>query len=152
VTPSLFDLPVRLGDAVLLAPLVMDQRVFTDDVRKRIASRAGALRFDALKPYYGSLERDPVHPDACYICVDGVDGAPLLLRFAPASTPSSGLFPKSILIGRTFIGPREVVINAIPFGPSDEERIRVFASEVNRVYRGGGDEATWLAIRAGKRG
>ena len=118
VTPSLFDLPLRLGDAALLAPILFEQLgsrpvPVTSEQRVRIASRAGALRFSALRPHYGSLERDPVHPSACYLCVDAIEGEPLLLRVAPAKTPSSGLFPRSILIGRTFIGREEVVFNVV---------------------------------------
>ena len=66
--------------------------------------------------------------------VDGVDDRPLMLRVAPSTTPSSGLFPRAILIGRTHLGPREVVINAVPFGPKDYDRIQVFAEKVNRAF------------------
>lgn len=140
MTPSLFDLPLRLGDAALLAPLLFEQLgsrpvPVTSEQRVRIASRAGGLQFSALKPHYGSLERDPVHPSACYLCVDAIEGEPLLLRVAPAKTPSSGLFPRSILIGRTFIGREEVVFNVVPFGPGDRDQIETFSAQVNPVFR-----------------
>ena len=140
MTPSLFDLPLRLGDAALLAPILFEQLgsrpvPVTSEQRVRIASRAGALRFSALKPHYGSLERDPVHPSACYLCVDAIEGEPLLLRVAPAKTPSSGLFPRSILIGRTFIGREEAVFNVVPFGPGDGEQIEAFSARVNPAFR-----------------
>jgi hypothetical protein len=140
VTPSLFDLPLRLGDAAALADILLDilgaqGRAITDDQRNRAVSRASALNFNQMRPLIGSLERDPVHPGACYVCVDGVDDQPLLLRAAPATTPSSGLFPKAILIGRTHIGSREVVLNAIPFGPDDHDRIAVFSEDVNKAFQ-----------------
>ena len=140
MTPSLFDLPLRLGDAAALAAILLDVtgahgKQITDDQRNRAASRASALNFEHLRPLFPSLERDPVHPAACYVCVDGVDDQPLLLRAAPATTPSSGLFPKAILIGRTHIGSREVVLNAIPFGPGDRERIAAFSEEVNKAFQ-----------------
>ena len=139
MTPSLFDLPLRVGDAAALAGVILEQlrkpgAPLNDDVRGRIAGRANGLKFQAMRPLMASLERDPVHPSAYYVCVDGVDDQPLLLRMAPASTPSSGLFPKAILIGRTYIGPSEAVLNAVPFGPGDNDRIRAFSEKVNPAF------------------
>jgi hypothetical protein len=105
-------------------------RPLTDDLRNRLAVRAAALKMETIRPYFGSLERDPIHPEAFFLAVDGINDQPLLMRFAPGSTPSSGLFPKAILIGRLRVGPQETVINAVPFGPGDGERIRTFAWQV----------------------
>jgi len=88
-----------------------------------------------MRPCFASIERDPVHPVACYLCVDGVDDQPLLLRVAPSASPSSGLFPKAILIGRTHLKKFEVVLNAVPFGPADCDRIAVFSEKVNPVFQ-----------------
>jgi hypothetical protein len=139
VTPTLFDLPLRLGDTVALAQILLDvlgahPKPVDDRMRERVAARAGSIAFQCLRPYVPSIERDPIHPSAYYICVDGVDQQPFLLRVAPSSTPSSGLFPKAILIGRTHLGPREVVINAVPFGRGDRDRIKVFAEQVNKAF------------------
>lgn len=139
MTPTLFDLPLRLGDAVALAEVLLNvlgsqPKPVNDEQRGRVASRASSLTFHSLRPYFASIERDPVHPAACYICVDGVDNQPLLLRIAPSTTSSSGLFPNAILIGRTHLGPREVVINAVPFGPNDRDRIQVFSEQINRAF------------------
>src|SRR5207253_1337652 len=95
VTPTLFDLPLRLGDAAALARILFQQLStipvpVTAEQRARIAAQAGGLEFGAMRVWFGSLERDPIHASAWYICVDGVDGQPLLLRIALASTPSSG--------------------------------------------------------------
>jgi hypothetical protein len=140
VTPALFDLPLGLGDAARLAAVLLEvcgsqPKPVTDDQRNRAAARLAGATFSGMRPYIASLERDPVHPAACYVCVDGVDDQPLLLRVAPATTPSSGLFPKAILIGRTHMGNGEVVLNAIPFGPTDHERIAAFAEHVNKAYQ-----------------
>ncbi len=138
MTPSLFDLPLRLGDAVTVAGLLLDLPVvgkaITEEQRSRMAARAKGLAFSALKPYWPTLERDPIHPAAYYLKVDGVDLQPLLLRVAPATTPSSGLFPKAILIGRTYVTPpvgsraetTEMVLNAIPYADAEAtfEKIR----------------------------
>jgi hypothetical protein len=139
VTPTLFDLPLRLGDTVALAEILLDvlradAKPVSDEQRGRIASRAASIPFQWLRPWFRSVERDPVHPAACYICVDGVEDRPLMVRVAPSTTPSSGLFPHAILIGRTHLGPREVVINAVPFGPDNYDRIQVFSEKVNRAF------------------
>lgn len=138
MTPSLFDLPLRLGDVVTVAGLLLDlpihSRPVTDEQRSRLAARAKGLEFSALKPWWPTLERDPIHSAAYYLKVDGIDDQPLLLRVAPATTPSSGLFPKAILIGRTYVTPppgsraqtTEMVINAIPYAEAEVafEKIR----------------------------
>jgi hypothetical protein len=138
MTPSLFDLPVRTGEAAAIANLVIElaaSKPLTEEVRARIGSRAAVLRLEATKPYFASLERDPIHASAIYLAIDGIHGEPLLLRIAPATTPSSGLFPKSILIGRVpGPGGQELVINAIPFGAGDEESIKTFAEKINRAF------------------
>ena len=164
MTPSLFDLPLRLGDTVTVAALLLDLPIqpkpVTNEQRTRVAARAAGATFAAMKPYFQTLERDPIHPSAYYLCVDGVDNQPLLLRVAPATTPSSGIFPKSILIGRSFVTPpagsraetTEMVINAIPFGPGDEASIRAYGDKVNLSFRKLPDlESMWNAIRTGGR-
>jgi hypothetical protein len=136
VTPVPFDLPVRTGEAGTLARILYEHgnRPLTDDLRNRLAVRAAAAKLETIRPFFGSLERDPIHPEAFLLAVDGIDDQPLLMRFAPSSTPSSGLFPKAILIGRLRVGPQETVINAVPFSPADRERIRTFAWQVNSAF------------------
>jgi hypothetical protein len=132
VTPVPFDLPVRTGEAGALARILYEHgtRPLTDDLRNRLGIRAGALKLETIRPYFGSLERDPIHPEAFFLAVDGINAQPLLMRFAPSSTPSSGLFPKAILIGRLRVGPQETVINAVPFSATDSDRIHTFAWRV----------------------
>jgi len=139
LTPTLFDLPLRLGDAAALAEILLDvlgaqPKSVTEEQRSRAASRGASIPYQCMRPCFASLERDPIHPAAYYICVDGVENQPLLLRVAPATTPSSGLFPKAILIGRTHLGRHEVVINAVPFGPADHDRLHVFSHQINRGF------------------
>jgi hypothetical protein len=134
VTPVPFDLPIRTSEAGALARLIYEhggRRTLTEDLRNRLGVRAPALAMETIRPYFNSLERDPIHPEAFFLAVDGIDDQPLLMRFAPSSTPSSGLFPKAILIGRMRVGSQETVINAIPFSKLDCERIRTFAWQVN---------------------
>jgi hypothetical protein len=54
---------------------------------------------------------------------------------ALASAPASGLYPKSLLIGRmrTQAG-REIVVNAIPFGAGNTANVRRYAEQVNRAF------------------
>lgn len=138
MTPTLFDLPIRTPEAAQLAVLIFEQsgdKPITPDIRNRIISRAVLLKLDTIVPYFASLERDPIHPSAIYLAVDGIDGQPLLLRLAPNATPSSGLFPKSILIGRV-PGPSgmELVVNAVPFSHRNAEPIRTFSTKVNQAF------------------
>jgi hypothetical protein len=152
----LFDLPLRLGDAAALGAILFHELgtkpgAVKEGQRRRIKARSGGLKLAAMRPFFASLERDPIHPSAYYICVDGVEGQPLLLRVAMASTPSSGLFPKSILIGRTFVGRTEAVFNAVPFGPGDEESIRAYTSIVNPDLIKEPAAQLWENIRNGVR-
>jgi hypothetical protein len=139
LTPTLFDLPIRAPEAAQLGVLILEQagdKPITQDVRNRISSRAVLLKLEGIRPYFGSLERDPVHSSAVYLAVDGIDGQPLLLRIAPNATPASGLFPKSILIGRVpGPGGMELVVNAVPFSHLDQAPLRTFSTEVNRAFQ-----------------
>lgn len=121
-----------------MADTVFDQagsRPLTEDIRSRLAGRAAALRFETIKPYLASLERDPVHPATFYAAVDAQDGQALLLHMAPASAPASGLFPKSLLLARVrSAADREVVVNAIPFSPAHGEHVRIYAERVNTAF------------------
>ena len=138
MTPVPFDLPLRPSEAGELANLVFElagNRPLGDDVRNRLAARAATLRLETITPHFGSLERDPVHRAMFYLAVDGQQGQPLLLHLALASSPSSALFPKSLLIGRMRrpVGP-EMVVNCTPFASTDTEHVRRFATEVNPAF------------------
>lgn len=141
MTPVPFDLPVRTGEAAALASLVLEHaegKPLNDDLRNRLAGRAAILKMASIRPYFASLEKDPIHPSTYYLAVDGLEAQPLLLHIAPATAPSSGLFPKAVLIGRMQAAGgrarREIVVNASPFAATDSERVRTFAEEVNRAF------------------
>src|SRR2546421_502873 len=131
------DLPVKASEAASLAELIFHQaegKRLTDDRRKRLASRAGTLQLSSLKPYFGSLARDPVHPSTYYLAIDGRDSQPLLLHIAPASAPTSGVFPSALLIGRMRAAGREIVVNAIPFSSKDWENVSRYAQQVDKAF------------------
>lgn len=141
MTPVPIDLPLRPSEAASLAELVYEQvsdRKLSDDLRSRLAGRASTLGLKTLSPHFGSLEPDPIHPATYYIAADGLAGAgpvPLLLHLAPASSPASGIFPKPLLIGRMRpSGGREIVMNAIPFGPRDTEAVAAYATQVSTSF------------------
>jgi len=138
VTPVPLDLPVNPSEAVVLADLIFDHagnRPLTEDLRGRLAVRAATLRLETLTPWFGSLERDPVHPGTFYLAADAARGPSLLLHIAPAAAPTSGVYPRALLLARNRSGAdREVVINSIPFGPGDRENIRQYAERVNTVF------------------
>ena len=114
-------------------------RKFSDETRHRIAARLKNIETPSIRAYPLSLEPDPIHPSSYYLAVDGLSHgrvAPLLLRLGLASSPASGLFPKSVLIGRMRpAGGREIVVNAIPFGPTDEDHLRTFNEQVTKAFQ-----------------
>jgi hypothetical protein len=131
---------VKASEAGALADLLLQQvegRALTDEVRSRLAARIKSLRLSNLSVFAGSLQKDPIHPSVYYVAVGKLAdaGSTMLLRVALASSPSSGLFPNSQLIGRMRTGSgREIVINAIPFAPSDRENVRTFVEHVDTAF------------------
>jgi hypothetical protein len=139
VTPVPLDLPLRPSEAAELANLIFDhaeRKPLTDELRNRLASRAAVLKLESIKPYFGSLERDPVHPSAYYLSVDGMDGSHQLLYMALSTAPTSSIFHRPLLIGRMrrANGP-EFVINASPFGPGDRENIELFSTKLETAFQ-----------------
>jgi hypothetical protein len=133
MTPIPLDLPLRPAEATEIASLVFDlaeHKPLTDDVRNRVAARAEALKLESLTPWFGSLVRDPVHHSSYYLAVD-VQGPPQLLHIATAAAPTSSVFEKARLIGRVRSARGlEILINAVPFGPSDSANIEKFSARV----------------------
>ena len=131
---------VTASEAGALADLVLQHvegRALTDDLRSRLGARIKSLRLSNLSVFAGSLQKDPIHPSVYYIAVGKLVEASstMLLRVALASSPSSGLFPNSLLIGRMRNSSgREIVINAIPFGSSDRVNIRTFVERVDTAF------------------
>ncbi len=133
MTPVPLDLPIRPPEAAELARLIFRQaegQRLSDDLRGRIASRAAQLRLETIRPYFGSLAREPIHHSTYYLAVDGSGGEPLLLHMAPPSAPTSGIFPKPLLIGRM----ADAVVNAIPFGPADRDAVAAFVARIDPAF------------------
>ncbi len=131
------ELPVSAAETAEFAELVLDQLDrgrLTDDARSRFAVRAAALQLGSFTIHPGSIVKDPIHPSTYYVVADARHGS-ILLRIALASSPSSGLFPKAVLIGRmrTRSG-REVVINAARFSPADHDHLRTFSEQVDTSF------------------
>jgi hypothetical protein len=138
VTPVPLDLPLRPSEAAELAGLVFEaaeRKPLTDEVRNRIAARAAGLRLESMVPYFGSLERDPVHHSTYYLAVDAGKGPPQLVHMALATAPTSSIFEKPVLVGRMRrVGGPEIVINTIPFGPADAAALEKFAGRINTAF------------------
>ncbi len=130
MTPVPLDLPIRPAEAAELARIVFElagRKPLDDELRGRIAARSSRLSLVSLRPLFRSLARDPIHNSTFYLAVDGQNGAPLLLHFAPDAAPTSAVFPKPLLIGRM----AQTVINAVPFGPADRAALEAFALRVD---------------------
>jgi len=135
------DLPLKPSEAAALADTIFQHaegKPLTEELRSRLAGRLNLLGLSSIRPFSGSLQQDPIHATTYYIAVDGLAGdkpRPLLLRVAPATSPSSGLFPNALLIGRMRPGGgREVVVNAISFSPADGDALRTFAEKLDRGF------------------
>ena len=138
MTPVPLDLPLRPSEAAEVANLIFEhaeRKPLTDEIRNRVAARASVLRLETLTPYFGSLARDPIHPSAYYLAVDGQNGEPFLLYMAPAAAPTSSIFHKPLLIGRMRRpGGPELVINAVAFGPADFENLDKFTGKIDGAF------------------
>jgi hypothetical protein len=137
VTPVPLELPLRPAEAADLANLIFDHaegKPLSDDVRNRLAARAAVLKLQTIGPFFGSLERDPVHHSVYYLAVEG-EGGPVLLHIALAAAPTSSIYYKPLLIGRMRRpNGSEMVINAIPFGPGDRQNVETFAARINPAF------------------
>ena len=131
------ELPVSAAETAVFAELLLDQLdrgPLTNDARNRVAARAGSLRLASFTIFAGSIAKDPIHPSTYYVAVDAHEKS-LLLRVALASSPSSGLFPNALLIGRMrTVSGREIVVNAIPFGSRDHTSIGTYAERVDTAF------------------
>ena len=138
MTPVPIDLPLLPSEAVELANLIFalaERKPLNDDVRNRVAARASHLPVKSLRPYPGSLERDPVHHSTYYLAVDGAGGEPLMLHIASGAAPTSSIFTKPLLIGRTRQPDgRDIVINAVPFGAADRGNLERFTAKAGAAF------------------
>jgi tagaturonate epimerase len=130
------DLPLKASEAASLAEVIFanaEGKPLTDELRNRLAGLSTALELATIRPYFGSLGRDPVHPSTYYLAVDGRNAEPWLLHIATASAPS-GMFPGALLIGRMRASGREIVVNAIPFSSKDWGNVSRYAEQVDRAF------------------
>lgn len=143
MTPPVFELPIKASEAAAVADIVfqaLENRRLQEDVRNRLATRGSTLGLTSIRPWWGSLAADPVHASVYYLAADGfgINGdtvKPLLLRLALASAPASAFYPKSLLIGRMRPGGgREVVVNAVEFGPGDVTALDTFTQKIDRTF------------------
>jgi hypothetical protein len=128
-------LPVRAADAAALADLVLQvtgRGPLSDAARHQLAARLGSLSLSSCRALPWSLAADPSAPQTFYLAVDAKE--PWLLHIAPEASPASALFPKPTLIGRMRTpGGVAVVVNAVPFGSTNEEAIATYADRLDRA-------------------
>ena len=136
------ELPLRANEAAALADLILqmgERQPLSPELRNRLLSRIPSLGLESVRPFMGSLVKDPTHASTYYLAIDAISPAgavkPFLLHMALSSAPASAHFTKPILIGRMRPGGgREIVVNAIPFGPGDTIAIRTFGEHVDRGF------------------
>ena len=86
------------------------------EARAELARGLGALRFDNLRVYCQSLERDPAENSTCYLAVDVVDSgkiSPVLFQWSPAAAETRPMTPNdnasarrvSLVMFRFEVGP-----------------------------------------------
>ena len=81
------DLPVKASEAASLAEVIFanaEGKPLSDELRSRLAGLSTPLQLSTIRPYFGSLGRDPVHPSTYYLAIDGRNGEPWLLHIALA--------------------------------------------------------------------
>src|SRR5207244_4047140 len=109
-------------------------KALNDELRNRLAAQSASLALSTIRPYFGSLAGDPVHPSAYYLAIDARNNESVLLHLAAASAPTSAVFPAALLIGRMRAAGREIVVNAVPFSPADRQNVSAFAEQVDRAF------------------
>ena len=86
------ELPIQAGEAASLAELIFaaaEGKALNDELRNRLAAQSASLALSTIRPYFGSLAGDPVHPSAYYLAIDARNNESVLLHFAAASAPTS---------------------------------------------------------------
>jgi hypothetical protein len=158
MNPVPLELPVRAVEAVRAAEVVLkscEGKQLNDDVRGRAGARLSTLGLTSVIAYTASLARDPTHSEAYYMAVDGLGAGArtaLLLHMTLASSPTSALFPKPLLLARMRpAGSPEIVVNAIPFGPEDRPQIQTFVERVDHSFLPRAQGATPAVTLGGER-
>jgi tagaturonate epimerase len=104
--------------------------------REGLAKEIGDLGLTNLKPYMGSLARDPAHASSFYLAADAVaEGktTPLLMHVSMGS-PAGKLLAEPVHAERVQVDRKDVLLSFIPFGSYDHENIRKFAEQVDRAF------------------
>ena len=150
--PDSLRVPVPAQEASALADLIFqfaEGRRVDEALRRMLASRASQGALGRLRVPWGSLVPDPVAKSTYYVAADAP--APVLLHVAIATAPGTGLFPGASLVGfmRTPKGT-EVVVNAIPFGAGESERILTYATKLDRGVMPGPQGVETLFVAASR--
>ena len=135
------------NEAAAIAELIFEggeNRTPDDESRKRLGEECGKLSLAGLRPYAGSLEKDPSQASNYYLAVDQMNGSdglkdgaatPLLLHFFLASGKAASLFSGPVFSEQlSTASGKEVRVNAYPFASTDRENIRLFAEKVNKKF------------------
>ena len=105
--------------------------------RERLGKDLASLGLTTLKPYPGSLAKDPAQASNYYLAVDAVAGektTPLLMHLAMDSSPAGKPLAEPVRVERVQVDGKEVLLSFIPFASHDHENIRKFAEQIDKAF------------------
>jgi hypothetical protein len=105
--------------------------------RENLANDIAGIGLTNLKPYAGSLAKDPANAANCYLAMDSAaDGkaTPLLMHVGVDSSSANNLLAEPVRTERVQADGKEIRLSFIPFGSYDHETIRKFAEQIDRAF------------------
>ena len=131
-----FDINEAAAVVARIVQLSRDRAIDTRS-REKLAKDIAGLSLTNLKPYAGSLAKDPENGANCYLAADvATDGknTPLLMHVGMDSSSASNLLAEPVRTERVQVEGKEIRLSFIPFGSYDHETIRKFAEQVDRAF------------------
>jgi len=113
------------------------EQPFTAENFKDFDKDLAGLGLTTLKPYAGSLAKDPTQDSSYYLAIDALTAqktTPLLMHAAAGTPGASKLIAEPIRRERLHADGKEVMVSFIPFSSKDHDNIRKFAEEVDRAF------------------
>jgi tagaturonate epimerase len=107
------------------------------EFREHLGENLASVGLTTLKPYAGSLSKDPAHASNYYLAVDAVAGekaTPLLMHVAREPSPAGELLSGPIRTEHVQVDGKEALLSFIPFASHDHENIRKFTEQIDEAF------------------